>query len=764
MPLRLEHNCRDAPPIFKTLTENCPAINRLVNRSEPTEAGGEQYLEEFGDDVHRWGLYAHSIFDADLSRLERFQPQNFEIYRDYVEEWFEQRRLRDDSGHNWPKYEYKSSQGGHKIPSCEIWERDFHTCNGCPHKGREDFTNPIQLFWDGEPLKLEFNQPIETDTNENIARQAQKEADDLIHTAYNRYGSLDLLIRSVQGTFKSTYVSRKAARFAAVGANILIAVPTGRLAMEMKERLEKKYGQKVFVVMSHRNLFKYFEKLIECPHGKEINKWQAVGVSKRSIVSNYCKGCPHKKECPFPEQYTNSVESDARIVIVQHAHFRSKQAVNVLLKKQFRMMFIDETFMNSTFTYVRLTKLEQLFLQSMGRRFTWAKDLSNWIRGGVPKERIEVSPRKLNFIKKIYDARKIPWNLPLAIEHYNNGRLYMPDIGLFQFHPVPEVPIRIMTDATAPLEYCKIILNNPDIKVVGKRILTDVTLYNPANKMFKVVDGSTSRSAMSDVDRLERLLRFIGYKARTDYKKLTILVTVYDSDVRRVQEFFKEYYPEENKRITVASMSVGTNEWRDINVQFQLCGVHLNLKQMKIIEWQINNIENYWRLLAGNKEKKNPYPHRIKGYSRLKRDEEMFMPVQVKMLNPKRNKLTWDGKSRRWNQVVDSTKRQVKAVLVKIKNILLKKPIAFGEEMAYFMSLGITQQGRRIRCYWKKIKDKSEVSPFAVFKMVDGELYASDIKHYWNMSKRYEPGSCYTDIVIEDQLYAEAGLNESPLE
>lgn len=749
LPLNLPHFCKDAPPIFLKLANECPAINKLVNDSEPEERGGKLILEDTGDPIHRWGLYAHNIFDADLWRLQQYDPNNLEVYRDYPQQWFDEHRLRDPSGHNWD-YE-GDSRFKMKIPDCKTWNRDFKLCGGCPHAGRTGFKSPVDLFYNAEPIQIESGELIQTGTNEEIAKETQKLADDLIYEARTKNKKLDLTVRSVQGTFKSTFVSQRAYRYGRAGVKVMIAVSAGRLAMEMAERIETR-GLDVFVVMSHKNLFKYWmpkqpaEEQFECPDHQEIQEWIELGVSKRAITTNYCNGCEYRRQCPFPKQYTQAVESDANVVIVQQAHFRAKQAMNILLKKNFEMLFIDETFIDSTYTYVKLKKIEIHFLKRLAKKHQWAKDLYAWVKGKVPKDKIQLNVRALTVLKQIYDKRKIPWNLPVCIDHYNRGQMYMKDVGMFYFNPVPDIPIRVLTDATAPMDYIRIVLNTKRMKSVGASRVTDVTLYNPNNQMIKVIDGSTSRGSLQDLERYQKDLHFIGYKAKTEYKLLTILVTVYDSDVKKVREFFEQYYPNEVNRITVASMAVGTNEWRDINVQFQLCGVHFNLKTLKEIEWRINNIANYWNLIDGEPEIENTYPHLVTEGTTSRFDEEVIVPVEVKMLDPK-------------------ARRKRLPRRVKFLNVRLKRPRKLGEEIAYYLSLGKTQQGRRIRVYWKDLDvpdieaAKKLYSPLAVFRIHNGKVQVSDVKKFYNFSKRYEPGSLYTDVVLHDSLWAVADLN-----
>lgn len=711
---------KDSPlKLLKTLVSECQAWNKLANMSEPEDMGGEQYLDEAGGDVHDWGLCLHSGLDASLNIVQKQDPDSLDEAEEWVERYKESRRTRDDESHKW---NYKSEDGpsGHYVWRCETMDDKFDYCKGCIHRGRPGFSSPIQLYY-GRPLKMvPGEKKLMALSNEEISKIVMAEAKQLIMDAYKRREPLDLFVGSGLGTYKSTeLVIKYSARLARAGAKVLIAVPRGDLGMAQKEAIEK-LGVDAFFVGSHQSLFEHFEKSFECPSAEPIQLRQAIGISKRSTVQRYCKGCEFRPYCPFPSQYTNARDSKARVVIIQHAHFTVRTALNVILQKEFDFLFVDETFIDNIYEYVKVTPLEAKLLMRLSKKYEWAKKLVDWFRGFPPQERLEVPIKILKKLKRIFDEREAPWNMRTYIDHYNRGKLYEKNIGLFRFSPLPNIPIKVFTNATAPEEYLKRALHKKDIKIIGREYLTDVTHYNPKNKMIKVVDGSTSKSALANENYFENVLRFIAWKAQTEYKRMTILVTVYAADVDRVRQFFDSNFAKESKRITVATMAVGVNTWRDINVQFHLCGIHLNLLQMRITSWVMQEIENYWRAVDGKSEILNPYPHMIKGNMQLPPNELKYLTVRAKM------KLGEDDYR-----------------LVEFPDLKVSVPREYGLELVHWMALLQTQQARRIRTYFRDDKELGKIS---------------DEKHYWQFSNRYEPNTLYNEVRLASDCFAEAGL------
>ncbi len=580
------------PPFIENQWHNCQAQHSLVEKIV-----NEQYLEDSGDDVHRAGLYLTSTFRYAIDKVAKTEEEK-QQYKDYYRKFFAKYRYRDATTHFWDK-------GLPVVPSCEIWDRDFGLCDGCPFKGK--IPNPKEL-WYGKPLRPNKIEQLDACTNEQIRKTTFKQVRKKVIDAVTSAKKLDLLIASPQGSGKSELVDKLAAELAKNHKTVLIAVPTGQLAIDHKTRLEK-YGVKPFVVMGHANLFKFLQLPFACPAAAAIEEMQNLGVNSSEINRKYCQKCEFKDSCPYPSQYKSATESASNVVIIQHAHFRLEQPMSMLLQKHFDVLFVDETFVESVYSYLKPSEAEIDLLKKYRRKYRWIERLLDWFKGEAAAGHIPATGKQLKAMKETFDYHNLPWNIREYLSAYNDGSRFNPTTGTFTFTPIPDISVRVFTDATPPVEMLKTILDSKKLQVIGDKQLLNVKAYNPENEIIKVIDASNSKRALSDWQYYQNILRFIGNMARTEYKDLSILVTVYMDDVQKVQEYFKNNFPNEAAKIKIGQMVKGVNEYQETNVQFVLAGVHLNPEQAPKDAWKLKNIVNFWAAFKRKTRLKMIFPY-----------------------------------------------------------------------------------------------------------------------------------------------------------
>jgi len=118
----------------------------------------------------------------------------------------------------------------------------------------------------------------------------------------------------------------------------------------------------------------------ECPEFDIIQDLLKLGVSSKPIKATFCQVCPFYEECHYPRQYKEVLEEEHKIVIMQHAHFSVSEIVYDLMKKNFDVLFVDESFINSCFSTVPLDEQEIAILDAF--EFKWTKKLVKWLKGG----------------------------------------------------------------------------------------------------------------------------------------------------------------------------------------------------------------------------------------------------------------------------------------------------------------------------------------------------------------------------------------------
>lgn len=501
----------------------------------------------------------------------------------------------------------------------------------------------------------------------------------ILDTLQQEKPRLDLLLKAVMGSGKSWFADELAVELAALGHNVIIAVPSGDIAKEHLARIQAQGGQ-AHVLQSHKATFKGKEHA--CPDYEEIQYQINLGVDSRLYKKKFCGNCPYFEDCAYPRQYSVAMEESVRIVIIQHAHFQSKETMYQLLQnKEFSVMIVDESFIDNLIDIIKPTDFEIEVLKITTTASKWTERLSDWLKlGGEPKGTIRALPEELEELWKVFDDNNQGWRMKALIDAYNSGEWLNARSGIKVFSPVPFVPIRLLTDATPTEEELRTVLNTSHLEVLGDGDILDITAYHPENKIIQVIDSTLSKSSLQTDEKFYDFLSFIGDKCSTSFLEDRVLVTVFKDNekfswTQETLDFFHEKYPHLDvgtdpmvNRIVIDGMKVGVNTYADFTVQFLVCSVYMNDEQIAQGAYQTKVIKNYWR---------------------VKED----LPIVQNILVQKDQSILWeDGPVRKIERDGVYEYQSTKS-----KKLSIRVPVETYERMTYEKAVGKSQQAVRIR-------------------------------------------------------------------
>lgn len=632
------------PPVVKKIASNCQAINRVIEESKSNDL-----INIPGGLHHDALLYLWRLGLYNDARVHH----NSKIKSTEGEEWirrfsFDNRdRPWDSHGCESDKLDFLANPERY-FPSCKAWEK-FDYCEGCPFKDRTGFTSPRQL-WHGFNIVKRKVADVKLCTPDDIRQDTFKRVKSRVLQCVNETLHKDILVASPQGSGKSHMVAELAATLASMNRTVLIACPTGDIAIQYKKWIEDVFHQKAFVVLSHNNLFKKLNPGFDCPQEAEIQRLYDLGVSSSVWKSAYCKQCPFAEECPYPNQYRDLGFGENRIIIIQHAHFTCKETLYSIMQKQYDVMFIDESFIDSCHKNIKPKQLELEILETFQVEIPWVEPVLSWLRNGGyakkegDKTKIIPTETQLELIRAKMDEHQCVWKVPDYLRYFNINMYLDRHLGFEMFYPLPDtVPVRVFTDATPPLEYLKTVLDKNDIEVFGDDEVLDFRRLNQENKVIQVLDGSMSKSALKGLrdeatedytyDRFIDILQFLADLAKGEHKDKKILLTTYndgtDDQFKTVAyTFLKRNFPdldvgfEPPHQICISHMMIGTNMFEDYLVQILAAGIYRNGRQLREEVYQLRSIQNFWNRLKDRAITPNPFPRNVGNESSIEREEE----------------------------------------------------------------------------------------------------------------------------------------------
>lgn len=636
--LSLPTHDENFPEPLRKVMSNCQAFNKVIELSKQKFSPQGGYLNTPGNEHHLAGLYLSGICTY-LDIREQKKGNSSNECTKWLNDFLLRVRNRDFSSHNWRRLSENSDSPGKLFPRCEVMDRDLNMCKGCPFA---DKVTSASEFYKGTEITKEKISSINLLPAEVIRKTTFETVLDRMLT-YSEYGiEKDILLASPLGSGKSFAADRIACKLADENRQVLIAVPTARLAIEHRNRIEK-MGHKAFILMSHENMFKKddgikrFDIDFDCPKKDDIKYLSDLGVSASHYRKQFCGGCKFKESCPYPGQYGKAVEGEHNIVIMQHAHFSCRETLYSLLKKRrFDALIVDEEFIDSLVKRFFISETECEILEKFSLEIPWTERFAKWARGApVNKDEKAITPNRseLETLRNAFEEKLLPWEVPEYISQYNYHHPYDKNVGFLVFYPLPNIPVRLFLDATPPVNMLKTILNNEALEIFGQSEILDIKTLNKNNEIIQVLNNSTSKTSLeaNEWSKFYSLLEYIGDECKAHYKGLQTLITTYMGEhADRAGEFFRRNYPDIFPQLIISHMKIGTNEFENCQVQFQIAGVHLNAKQLAEEAYKFRRIANYWHRMSGRPEIPNPYPYNVKETSEL----EMFPQdlVRVELL------------------------------------------------------------------------------------------------------------------------------------
>lgn len=471
---------------------------------------------------------------------------------------------------------------------------------------------------------------------------------------------------------KSSTSDRWAVDLAKQGKNVMIAVPSGDIAREHEVRIQS-LGGDAHILRSHEAAFK--GKTDDCPEYDNIQYLYNLGVDSQIYKKKYCKNCPYYESCSYPRQYSEALEEENRIVIIQHAHFRCRETLfQILANKHFDVLIIDESFIDSLIDVIKPTEFEITALRILNVK--WARNLSSWLEsGGEPKGNIKASQEDLEALFQMFEDNNEPWRLKSLIDAYNRGEYYDTRSGIKVFAPIPKIPVTVITDATPDEDELKSVFNVPHIEFFGRGCVLDIQHYHPENEIIQVIDSSLSKSSLKKDEKFYEFLNYIGYKCTYEFKQDRVLVTTFkDKDdfpwTQETIDYLRTKFPHldvgtdpQLNRIVVDGMKVGVNTYAGFTIQFLVCSVYMSGYQIAESAYRSRLIVNYWRGQEGLPYIQNIVPREGQSVS--------CVPIPVRKIEP-------DG-------------------VYEYPDIQLMVPEEKYNRMAYNKNLGKSQQAVRIR-------------------------------------------------------------------
>lgn len=665
--LNLPEPIEDVPFLLEPVVSNCQAINQILS-----EVKNKGLIKKRGEIYHTAGLWIQrlAIFnDIKSSAKLKKKITSGESWWNYIQSKY---RNRDSDSHNWDSNRKEMEQFPEKFfPSCKSWEEKFNKCNGCPFKG--SISSP-RVFITGEPVRKTLIGKVNLLIPTEVQATTFKKFKNRVHYLTDNALKQDILLSCFQGAGKSYTISELTAELSRKGKKVLIAVPTSELAMEQKKRLKQLHNVESFVLMSHKNIFSETGlSNFDCPSYPDIQDQVSLGVPSLDFKSKICQSCPYLNRCAYPNQYKQVMEDSKNIVIIQHAHLQCQEVVYELLKKSFDVLFIDESFISSCYASVPIDSRIPELLDMV--TIPWANSLGRWLKGkGKFGTWINPTDSELAILKHSFDEAGLAWQIPDFIRYHNQKRTVNPVSGIEIVYELPNIPIRVFTDATPPEDLIKAVTGIDNIVTFGAGEVQDIKRIHSENEIIQVLDSSASVSSLEDGNKLDLILTKIAELVELKYTSEKVLLTVYKRHFEVVEKFFLDHildFPTARSRITIDCMDKGTNAYEDYDVQFLLAGFHFTGGQYETTAYKYKTVNNYYNFKYGKKQLQNLYPY----------DSSMETSVPIEKCAIRRIEKLSDGSGG----------------LYEYSDIPIYEPLDTWHKLIYNYNIANTQQAIRLR-------------------------------------------------------------------
>lgn len=614
----------EVPNLVKPCFTECKAINSILK-----DTVSKQMIYAPGDQHHYANLWLGRLAkynDVKLTRKFRTKISGGERWFDKVQEEY---RIRDGQDHflkaSWPKMDDNPER---YFPSCKVWDEKFQRCEGCPVRG---MIQSPKWFIHGIPLTKTKVGEVKLITPDECRKTTLKEFKEYTYNAVLNGEKKDILVCTFQGSGKSHSIIELTQELAEKGKRVLIASPLIDISLEQVERLEAK-GIKSFGLYSHKSIFekKISNKVPICPKFKEIQDSVQLGASSSEYKATFCKGCPFYNDCYYPNQYSQVMEDEYQVVIIQHTHLQCQETIIKLLQKGFDVLFVDETFIDICYSSIVPKPKEIEVLESF--ELKWCKVLSEWL-SSKRQSGPEFAPteKTLDKVKKAFDKEGLSWTVPDYIRYYNQRRRVHETTGVEVIYELPYVPVRVLLDATPPVRLIKNLTGIDDLTMFGEDEVLDLQSMNPDNHVIQLLDSSAAVGQMmkpggEGTEKFEALLMKAAEIVEMSLTGKKVLFTIYKSQREYIENFFLEHaleFPTARKFITLDHMKKGINDYANFDAQFIFCGRYFTGNQYEISTYVYKSVTNFMNHKIGRKQISNLFPYsaledKLKSYGRIK--------------------------------------------------------------------------------------------------------------------------------------------------
>ena len=582
--LNLELPFENIPEKLKPVVRNCPCINNLL---ESVKSG---LIDHAGHTYHVAQLFLRGItkyVDSMYNTSEGADFYNF--LRDNY-------RFRPDESHQLERKDREDSPFRY-FASCEKWNDAFNMCDGCPFLNR--IGNPCR-FVKAQGIKVVKTGRVKLTTMDTVRNDDfPKLKQDLLRdisllsekfTIFGHFTGAGKSVNLLRGSIPDILKANK---------RVLIAVNSIELAREYKDGL-KAVGIDSFLLASHKGSFDPEKKKtrfakFDCPFYTEIQRLASLGISSRTYKDSYCNGCVCFPECPYPRQYTDVHDSDHKVVIMQHAHFSCEEVLYDLLDKNFDVLFIDETFIDSLYQFIPVKDEEIDLLEKSG--FPWAVEIADWIKDEykIPNRIISPAELELSLLFTAFEKNMQRWLVPDLIRFYNQKRLSK-NRGIEVIYELPNIPFKAGTDATVPIELVKHLTGISNIDIKGADLVLDPKSVHPDNEITQILDFTASVSWLQDDNTFNIILEKIASIVYGMDENSQIVITAYLKDHRRIGKFLLDNHPTLYPKIHLAAIQKGVNRFSNYDAQFIMANILFMPDDYVNQAYKYITIANYHRM------------------------------------------------------------------------------------------------------------------------------------------------------------------------
>lgn len=584
LPLPLDNIPQRLQPVVK----NCQAINTLLDE---VKSG---LINERGSMHHDAQLMLRGVTKY-LNAVYR-TLEGDEFYDDLRTTY----RFRSDEDHHLDELKHEDNPIRY-FAKCQTWHSYFGLCEGCPFFNKVG--NPVRFIKGQVIERLKVGRVKLTTLDEIRNKEFPRLRSALLDNIIRHIGK-NIIFRHFQGSGKSTSLVRESINdLIQKNKKVLLAVPTVELGMEYKKELKEKFGIDSFLLTSHQGHFNPEKKdtrlaTDDCPFYQEIQALEKLGVSSTTYKNQYCGNCPLRESCSYPRQYTEVLDDAHKVVIMQHAHFSCQEVIYELMEKNFDVLFVDETFIDSVYKFIPIKENHITLLDTAG--FEWTGRLADWLRGEhLPRQKINPSEVDLLIVKSFFEKNNVfDWVVPDFIRFYNQKRL-INNNGIEVVYELPNIETKVFTDATAPIKLIEHLTGLENIEVQGKDLVLDPKSVHPDNEVIQILDFTASVTWLQDEDTFNLIIEKIAKLVNEMSPESNVVITAYLKDHRRIRKYLVENHTNLLSKIVLNGISKGINRFSNYDVQFLLANILPMPEDYFKTAYKYIQVANHYRIKNG---------------------------------------------------------------------------------------------------------------------------------------------------------------------